>query len=466
MVRGVAVRVELRGLGSEHETSGVVGLGDLAHEPLDVEVLVQLLLGHEGDGPAELARAARATDAVDVVVRLRRDVEVNHITDARDVDAAREHVGRHEDVGVARAEVAEGALALVLAAVAVDRRGGDPRLPQAPADRVRAVLTAGEHDDAGRAFFFEEIGQQRVFRLRRDGQDVLLDRVRGARHRGDLHARRIVDQVGDLAHRLVIERRGEQQRLARRRGLANDTSHRRQKPHVEHAVRLVEHEDADLVEVAGTLLDEVDQAPRRGDENVAAMLEGRDLRLVADAADNGQRDVARDVRDLRGDLVDLLGELARRGDDEHGGAVAVALAPAGAARARAPRHGLGRRDVLQAIHRGQQEGSGLSGAGLGRGEKVAAGEHLGDGAGLHRGGRIVSEDADGLEHLGGEPQLIEAQADLVRAFGILGVIGVLGAPCAGFEMLHMVVPYLRACLARESCGARSPVSVRAVARAT
>ncbi len=93
--------------------------------------------------------------------------------------------------------------------------------------------------------------------------------------------------------------------------------------------------------------------------------------------------MAGNVGNLAGDLIDLLGKLARGGDDEHHGAAAVALGLLGTATAVAAAtlaHGLGRSNVLQVVHGRQQEGGRLAGAGLSGGKQVAALEHHGDGA--------------------------------------------------------------------------------------
>lgn len=96
--------------------------------------------------------------------------------------------------------------------------------------------------------------------------------------------------------------------------------------------------------MAGSLLDQIDQTARRCDQDVAAVLEGSGLRLVAHATHDGHGNVAGDVGDFACDLVDLLGKLARGGDDEHHGATAVAsgfLAPRRRLRPPRSRTGLG-----------------------------------------------------------------------------------------------------------------------------
>ena len=126
------------------------------------------------------------------------------------------------------------------------------------------MLGAHKDDSALRALLFEELGQQVVLGLDGHREHKLVDGVGGRRGRRDLHAGRVAHQVGDLAHGLLVERRREQQRLALGRRLAHNAADGGQKAHVEHAVGLVEHQDLNLVQVAGALLDQVDQTTRRG----------------------------------------------------------------------------------------------------------------------------------------------------------------------------------------------------------
>ena len=139
--------------------------------------------------------------------------------------------------------------------------------------------------------------------------------------------------------------------------------------------------------------------------------------------------MARDVGDLARDLVDLLGKLARGGDDEHHGATAVALglfSTATAVAAAALAHGFGRSDVLQIVHGRQQKGSRLAGAGLSGGKQVAALEHYGDRAGLHGRGRRVAQVLDSTKHLVGEAQLVKGGQALGSGLDGLGGIGLIG----------------------------------------
>ena len=89
-----------------------------------------------------------AADAVDVALGLHRQVEVDDVRDAGDVDAAGGDVGRHQHAGPAGAEPVQRLLARGLALVAVQRLGLDARGGQVLGHLVGAVLGAGEHDHA------------------------------------------------------------------------------------------------------------------------------------------------------------------------------------------------------------------------------------------------------------------------------------------------------------------------------
>ena len=139
--------------------------------------------------------------------------------------------------------------------------------------------------------------------------------------------------------------------------------------------------------------------------------------------------MAGDVGDFACDLVDLLGKLARRGNDEHYGAATVALglfSTATAVAAAALAHGFGRSDVLQIVHGRQQKGGRLAGAGLSGSKQVAAFEHHGDRAGLHGRRRRVAQVLNSTKHFVGKSQLVKGGQALGSGLNGLGGIGLIG----------------------------------------
>ena len=91
-------------------------------------------------------------------------------------------------------------------------------------------------------------------------------------------------------------------------GGADNLSHSRPEPHIEHAVGLVEDEHLHVPQSHRFLFHEVNEASRRGDEDVHAVLELLDLRFVGQPADYGEDAVVCGCGDGRAYLADLLGE--------------------------------------------------------------------------------------------------------------------------------------------------------------
>ena len=185
----------------------------------------------------------------------------------------------------------------------------------------------------------------------------------------------------ELEHALREGRREQQvEPLVGRRQAPHDVADVGDEAEVEHAVRLVEHQHLDRGEVEHALLVEVDQAARRADQDVHAVLEVAPLLLVVHAAEGEAELHARVLpEDLRV-VVDLHGEFARRRDDQ-----------------RERRVDLARRRHLAAQDAGvqrDQERGGLAGAGLGLPGHVEAGERPRQGLGLDRGAALEAGVGD------------------------------------------------------------------------
>ena len=134
-------------------------------------------------------------------------------------------------------------------------------------------------------------------------------------------------------------------------------------------------------------LEVIEQAARRGDDDVDAAAEGVLLRAHADAAVDrgaGQRRVHGERVEV---LENLRGELARRRQHQ---------------RPRRPA-----RLLDQPVQDRQQEGRGLAAAGLRAGEHVAARHRRGNRFGLNRRGSHEAELADSFEQIGMEAKRSE-----------------------------------------------------------
>ena len=118
----------------------------LAQNVFDGREFLRFFGRDEGDRFTRCIHAAGAADAVNVVLRGARHVEIDHVGHVIDVDPARGDIGRHQHADAARLEVAQRAFTLALAAVTVDRRRRVAGCLEPARQAIRAMLGAGEHD--------------------------------------------------------------------------------------------------------------------------------------------------------------------------------------------------------------------------------------------------------------------------------------------------------------------------------
>jgi hypothetical protein len=83
---------------------------------------------------------------VDVVFDLDRRVELDHVRELVDVEAARGHFGGHHDLDVARAQIGHRAVALVLARLALQGARVVPGGVQLGGQTLDGVLGIGEDE--------------------------------------------------------------------------------------------------------------------------------------------------------------------------------------------------------------------------------------------------------------------------------------------------------------------------------
>ena len=307
---------------------------------------------------ARSAGATGASNAVHVVLGVHGYVEVDHRIDALDVDAAAHHVRGDKHLDLALAEPLEGLLARLLRAVSVHHVHLEACALEDLRDIIHAVLGAAEDQHAlrlhaGAAAGLDKCLQELRLLALRDGAEVLLHGVGGLAHASNLHVGGVSQQRVDGALDAGWNGCREEQRLVLLGQSMHNAADAGPKAHVEHAVGLVEHKHLHLGKAHVVVLHEVEQAPRRGNQQVAALLELRNLLVKLGATHHDDGALARLLAHHAHHVVDLRGKLARWCYHQGERLLASGLL------------------TLNELQRRQGEGSGLAGARLRGGNHVA-----------------------------------------------------------------------------------------------
>ena len=201
----------------------------------------------------------------------------------------------------------------------------------------------------------------------------------------DLVEHGVTGEPGCKPSDLAVERRGEEHGLPVGTEHLEDARHVGQEPHIEHAIGLIEHADAHLIEPEQPARHEIDQPAGGGHEDVGTP-RALGLRADADAAVHGGDLKVFDVGDHAELLGHLAGELAGRRQDQRG------------------RTATARRQQLDE-RRGERER--LARSGPGAREDVASGEGVGDHEGLDLEGSFGPSHTEGPRHRLGDAELAE-----------------------------------------------------------
>ena len=102
--------------------------------------------GDDRQRDAALAGAARAADAVDIVLGVMRRVVIDHMADVGNVEPARGDVGADEQLDLIVAERVERGHAGALVEIAVQRADGEAVLLQRAIDDLHVALAVAEDD--------------------------------------------------------------------------------------------------------------------------------------------------------------------------------------------------------------------------------------------------------------------------------------------------------------------------------
>ncbi len=323
---------------------------------------------------------------MDVIVDVRGQVVVHHLHHVGDVQPARGHVRRHQHGTPACLERAEGVLPLPLGLIPVDGTRREALLAEHVLHVIAVPLGLDEYEDQSLLYRHQEAHQMMQLVLLLHVLDRLRHVLAGAAHPSHREEDVVPHEVPREPLDVRGKRRAEHHRLADPLPVGHPLlldypANLRLKTHVEHPVRLVEHEELDILHGEAPALDEVHQAAGGGHQQIAAALDLAQLIPdVGTAVDDDGGD-ARAVEELLGLVLDLARQLARGGQDQ---ALGVGPPPPDAALGLA---------AAVAEHRDddrEEEARGLPAAGLGARHEIPIRGRDGDAPLLHRRGLGVT----------------------------------------------------------------------------
>ena len=264
---------------------------------------------------------------------------------------------------------------------------------------LRGALGAGEDHRRSAALGLQDAADHLDLVQSVGAVRELLGGVVGGRRVGGLGAdvRRLGHERAGQRDDRIRHGRREQHRLPLVGDLLEDALDVGQEAQVEHLVGLVEDQGREPAELQVTLLGQVEQPAGSADDDVDALLQRLDLRLVgAPTVDGGHRQLAGVIghQVLRGAeeiLVDLDAQLAGRDHDERAGDA-------------------GQRPVAvggDPVQQGHAERVGLAHAGAGLADQVVAGQGQGHGQLLDGEGVLDAVLGEGAHDLVADAELGE-----------------------------------------------------------
>ena len=246
-----------------------------------------------------------------------RRVGMHHEIHVIDVDTAGRDIGGHKRRDAPGVEGLHVAGTGVLGEVSVQVDRGNALVDEDLGQLLRTMLGAGEEDGLTRGRC--ETGDDAVLLPRRELDQVVIHRRDRRFGRIGLMDDGLVQVALDEHVDVPVERRGEQHPLPSGRNLVEDALDHGKEAHVGHVVGLVEDRDLDGRQIDRPLPHQVEQTPGAGHKHVNALGEGTHLRILVDAPENREALEPPSRRERLEGLLDLRGQLPRRGKDERSG---------------------------------------------------------------------------------------------------------------------------------------------------
>jgi hypothetical protein len=225
-------------------------------------------------------------DAVNVGLGLHRQVVVNNVGYAIDIDATGSHVGGNQHVDQLATECIQGPLPSGLRLIAVNRRGPEAMSHQLLGQLIGCMLGLGEDQCSHNLLATQNVSQQSLLAGFLDEQDTLFDALDAGDLGSHVHLNRFAEQIFRKLDNFRRHGGRKEQGLTFFGEFTDNSLQVRQEAHIEHPVGLVKNEDFELIEFNMALVHQVEQTSGCGHKNMGTAFQGPHLIHLADATIN------------------------------------------------------------------------------------------------------------------------------------------------------------------------------------
>ncbi|EGE47413.1 Hypothetical protein APO_2102 [Acetobacter pomorum DM001] len=245
----------------------------------------------EGNSPAITPGTCCTTNAVHVAFRHVWQIVIKHVADIVHINTAGGNIRCHQHFNRTRTEALHGPLTRTLRLVAMNGFCHHVVLVQKFRNLVGFMLHEREHHSARNLGRFHHV-QQRIALITRAiyKHDGLLNTIHRAGRRRHFNACRIIQQRCRQIFNAARHGGGEQKRLALFWHKGHDTADIAHKPHIQHAVCFIQHQNFQTRQINKALAHQIKQTARRSHQHIYATTHGFNLSALPHATKhNGLR---------------------------------------------------------------------------------------------------------------------------------------------------------------------------------
>lgn len=286
-------------------------------ETLKITEKVTIIIGDEVDRDTLATEAARATDAVDVLLEVAREIVVDHERNLVNIDTTSEQVGGDENTRRARAELSQDDLALLLRDITVSRRDGEVTLAELLSQPVNSLAGVAENNGLGDAECVIQVAQSVQLPVLTLHVDVeLTDTFEGKLVLLDQNTDGILHKTTGDVKSLQSHGGGEEANLHIRGESLEDIIDLVLETTRQHLIGLIKDENLNRVGLQRATAQHVVNTTRSADYAVDTVNQGLHVSLNTSSTNAGVALDAHVVTEGGDNLLDLLSQLASGGQNE------------------------------------------------------------------------------------------------------------------------------------------------------